>query len=107
MSSPVVVTGHHILNIDIYSKPTAIPWRLSHCPHYYNKIELIKFRKWTPVLITEFFQYADETETNPHSDSLNVPPMQLYLANRVWQAESKPEYNEYQKQRKNKRSEGS
>ncbi len=88
---------------DLYPGKIATPWRLSRRPHYYTKTELIKFRKWTQVAITEFLQYPDEDAQNPHSDSLNAPPMQLYLAKRVWQTEQCPEFKEYQKERSIKR----
>ncbi len=91
---------------DLYTGKIATPWRLSRRPHYYTKTELIKFRKWTPAAITEFLQYADETETNPHSDSFNALPIQLFLANRVWSVKSTDGYKAYQKEWKQKRSGG-
>ncbi len=92
---------------DLYTGKIATPWRLSRQPHYYTNSELIKFRKWTPVAINKFLQYSDETETNPHSDSLNAPPMQLFLANGVWAVEATDDYKPYQKERNIKRSGGS
>jgi hypothetical protein len=99
---------------DRYTGQTATPWRLSRRPHYYTKSELIKFRKWTPVAITEFLQYPDESCDNPdescdnpHNNSLDAPPMQLYLANRVWAIEATAEYKAYQKERKQKHRGGS
>jgi hypothetical protein len=88
---------------DLYTGKIPTPWRLSRSQHYY-KSELIKFRKRTPVAINEFLQHAEESETNPYSSSINAPPVQLYLANRVWRVEGTEEYKEYQHQRKQKRS---
>lgn len=92
---------------DLITTRTATPWRLSRRPHYYTKSELIKFIKWTPAAITQFLQYPDETCEIPPNNSLNAPLMQLYLANRGWATESTEEYKAYQKERKNKRNEGS
>jgi transcriptional regulator with XRE-family HTH domain len=62
----------------------------------------LKERGWTDTLIRDFLRGPDDTKSNPHHRS--GPPMRLYAAARVEQAEASGEFRAAQDGRKGRRA---